>query len=301
MQVTKQFLSFKQQAKLLSSRGMDVGELESAAEELRLVNYYRLSGYWYSFHKFGPAQSDPRQSDFFSGTTLRDVMKLYQFDASLRAATFAALAPIELSIRALVGHELGEVDECAHLKPSALSSRAQGPAYADWLQRYQREVDESREDFVEHHRTKYGGVLPVWAAVEVLDWGGLTRLYGFSPRNVQNRVANAYGLSAPQLESWLKSLNVVRNVCAHHGRLFNRVFALMPKLPAVGRYPELDEAGPFTRTFGQLSLIQFMLREQGTRATMLPAVLRSFPAVRAVPLSHLGAPGDWSDLPLWSS
>ena len=266
MQVTKQFLSFKQQAKLLSSRGMDVGELESAAEELRLVNYYRLSGYWYSFRKFGPAQSDPRQSDFFSGTTLRDVMKLYQFDASLRAATFAALAPIELSIRALVGHELGEVDECAHLKPSALSSRA-----------------------------------PVWAAVEVLDWGGLTRLYGFSPRNVQNRVANAYGLSAPQLESWLKSLNVVRNVCAHHGRLFNRVFALMPKLPAVGRYPELDEAGPFTRTFGQLSLIQFMLREQGTRATMLPAVLRSFPAVRAVPLSHLGAPGDWSDLPLWSS
>ena len=142
----------------------------------------------------------------------------------------------------------------------------------------------------------------MWAAVEVLDWGSLTALYGFSPRNVQDAVADAFGLSAPQLESWLKSLNIVRNVCAHHGRLFNRVFALAPRLPAFGRFPGLDAAGPFNRTFGQLSLIQHMLHEQGIgRPTVLPTLLRSFPVVRGVPISHTGAPHGWESISIWAA
>jgi abortive infection bacteriophage resistance protein len=300
MQAAKQFKTYDEQVKLLVARGMDVGDQAAAAEQLQNVNYYRLSGYWYPFRKLGTTKGEPRQSDFFPGTALSDVTKLYTFDANLRSATFASLSPVELSVRALLGHALGEVDECAHLKPAALSARAHGDAYSRWLARYQQELGDSREDFVEHHRQKYNGVLPVWAAVEILDWGGLTRLYGFSPRQVQDDVADAFGLRAPQLESWMKSLNVIRNICAHHGRFFNRVYALMPKLPSVGRYPDLDEAGPFTRTFGQLSLIQFMLRSRGHRSTLLPAVLRTYPSVNGVPKSHLGTPDDWATLSLWT-
>lgn len=148
---------------------------------------------------------------------------------------------------------------------------------------------------------KYGGLLPVWAAVELLDWGSLTMLYGFSPRTVQDTVAHAYGLTAPQLESWLKSLNIVRNVCAHHGRLFNRVFALAPKLPVPGRFPDLDRSGPFTRAFGQLTMIQHMLTVQGIgHPRLLPAVLRGYPSVRLLPISHVGAPSNWAEIPLWA-
>lgn len=57
------------------------------------------------------------------------------------------------------------------------------------------------------------------AATELMDWGSLTYLYSFAPRHVQDVVADACGLSAPQLTSWLKSLNLVRSTCAHHGRL----------------------------------------------------------------------------------
>lgn len=103
------------------------------------------------------------------------------------------------------------------------------------------------------------------------------------------------GLSAPQLTSWLKSLNLVRNTCAHHGRLFNRVHAISPKLPKLGRHPDLDAvATEWHRTFGQLTLIQFLLdRLQVGRKTFLPAVLTSFPSVQAVPIAHMGAPSDW--------
>lgn len=297
----KAFKTYAQQVETLAGRGMDMGDRESAVATLRRVNYYRLSGYWYPFRKQTPAG---RQDDFYAGTQFSDVVALYEFDARLRAATFAALVPVELAIRALLGHELGRIDPCARLDPSLLGPTARrGDRYSKWVHRYEVELNQSREDFVEHHHQKYGGRLPVWAATELLDWGSLTYLYGFSPRSVQDAVADACELSAPQLTSWLKALNLVRNTCAHHGRLFNRVHTIVPKLPAVGRHPDLDALSTdWSRTFGQLTLIQFLSVRLGTgRSRLLPAVVKSFPAVQIVPISHLGVPDGWQDgTTLWS-
>ncbi|WP_336885566.1 Abi family protein [Arthrobacter sp. FW306-07-I] len=214
----KAYKTYTEQVDLLASRGMGIADREAAIQQLQHINYYRLSGYWYSFRRQGPAGRD---DSFYTGTTFADVVRLYSFDASLRTATFASLTPIELALRALLGHALGTIDECAHLKPALLGPRAgQGTSYVTWMQRYKKSLADSKEDFVKHHHAKYGGTLPVWAAVEILDWGALTYLYGFSPRQIQDDIADTFGLTAPQLESWMKSLNVLRNICAHHGRLF---------------------------------------------------------------------------------
>lgn len=298
--VTKSFKTYDQQVDLLASRGMGVDDRQAAIRQLQQVNYYRLSGYWYPFRR---QTGQDREDDFYPGTTFHDVVKLYKFDEALRTATFASLTPIELTVRALLGHELGIIDERAHLKPGLLGPRAsQGADYATWIRRYEKNLKESKEDFVKHHHTKYGGTLPVWAAVEILDWGALTYLYGFSPRSVQDSVADKFGLTAPQLGSWMRSLNVVRNVCAHHGRLFNKVHAIKPKLPNVGKFPSLDLArNNMNRTYGQLSLIQHLLHHLGIgRPRLLPTVLRSYPDVGLLPLSHTGAPTDWDGSALWS-
>ncbi|WP_343922471.1 Abi family protein [Rhodoglobus aureus] len=148
---------------------MNVGSRTEAIQHLQRVNYYRLSGYWYSFRQLG---NGARQDTFFVGTSLEDVMKLYDFDARLRTTTFDALAPVELGVRAALGHALGEVDECAHLKPELLNVRAsRGNDYNFWLRKYERELVRSHEDFVSHHENRYGGTLPIWVAVEILDWG----------------------------------------------------------------------------------------------------------------------------------
>jgi abortive infection bacteriophage resistance protein len=300
-EAVKGYRSYHQQVQLLHDRGMDVGDRDAAAAMLQRVNYYRLSGYWYPFRQL---VGRVRQDDFFAGTRLSDVISLYEFDARLRAAAFAELARIELAIRSLLGHELGRVDPCAHLEPSRLGPTAErGDQYERWLRSYEFELNQSREDFVAHHHQKYGGRLPVWAAVELLDWGGLTYLYGFAQRAVQNSIAAECGLTAPQLTSWLKALNLLRNTCAHHGRLFNRVHTISPKLPQVGRHPDLDTAATeWTRTFGQLTLVQFLLDRLGLgRKSLLPAVMKSFPSVVAVPITHMGAARDWqSGSPLWS-
>lgn len=108
----KGFRTYEEQVELLVVRGMEVGDYEHAVGVLRRVNYYRLSGYWYPFRQ---QDRTGRRDDFYPGTRFEDVVSLYEFDAKLRAAAFSMLAPIELAIRALVGHELGRVDPCAHL------------------------------------------------------------------------------------------------------------------------------------------------------------------------------------------
>ncbi|WP_217649651.1 Abi family protein [Saccharopolyspora flava] len=291
----KEYKTYAEQVAILASRGMEIGDVVRAEQALRRVNYYRLSGYWYPFRVL---TESGRRDEFYDGTRFDDVVALYEFDERLRSATFAALTPVELAVRAHLGHELGRIDSTVHLDPTKLGPTARkGPHYANWLVRYERELRQSREDFVAHHTKKYGGRLPVWAAVELLDWGSLTYLYGFSPRPVQDAVAGERGLSAPQLLSWLKALNIIRNTCAHHGRLFNRVHTITPKLPKVGVHPDLDAVGTdWTRTFGQLTLVQFLADRLGVgRSKLLSSVLRSFPTVRFVPISHMGVPEGWQE------
>ena len=299
----KEFKTYNEQVDILVRRGMDIGDRDEAIFLLQQVSYYRLSGYCYPFREF---KNSSRADTFFPGTRLRDVVDLYRFDSRLRTATFTALTPIELAIRAHLGHELGRLDPLIHLDPYKLGVKVRTPKekkYNGWRRRYEHELKSSREDFVKHHKQKYGGKLPVWAATEIMDWGRLTYLYEFSPRSVQDAISSRCGLNAPQLHSWLKALNIVRNICAHHGRLFNRVHAISPKLPAQGTHTDLDCINTdWKRTFGQLTLVQLLLdRLNVGNKKLLPTVVQSFPEVQIVPISHMGAPDNWQTASkLWS-
>lgn len=51
VEYTKPWLSVEQQIDRLASRGVDVGDRDHAAEVLRAVGYYRLTGYLYPFRQ----------------------------------------------------------------------------------------------------------------------------------------------------------------------------------------------------------------------------------------------------------
>lgn len=239
---------------------------------------------------------------FRADAVFEDIVALHDFDARLRIAAFAGIAAMEPWLRAGLGHELGRVSPTAHEEPNLLGPAARsGDTHRRWFQRYEQLVRDSREEFVQHHRAAYGGHLPVWAAVEVLDWGGLSRLYAMSPRPVQDAVAAPVGLNGPQLSSWMKSLNIVRNVCAHHGRFFNRVFALQPRMPRAEVCGCATDHLATNRSFGQLTLLQHLLAGSGAGPTTpLPAVMRTFPADGPVPPASMGRPRDWDLTTHWN-
>ncbi|WP_240471007.1 Abi family protein [Schaalia suimastitidis] len=285
---------------------MHIEEVDQAVAVLATRNYYRLSGYWHSARIIDFESGKPTDN-FQRGMSLKLCVDLYEFDARLRSAVFTSLSPVELALRTLVGYHLGKVDPLVHLDPEQLNAVARMPdrkdphktQHAVWLDKYSDALKKSREDFVEHHRTRYGGMLPVWVAVEIMDWGMLSNLYRFCPQHVRGAIACLCAMTAPQLESTLKSLNVLRNLSAHHARLFNRGFDIKPK-PISNEL--MEPVNSLThRLFGQISLIRFLHYQLDlTGSKVLVNTLETFPHNAIIPFERTGAPQNWHDLPLWN-
>ena len=290
--------TYREQVALLVDRGMLIDDEDTAIALLRRVGYYTLSGYSYPF-RFKDS-TGVRTGRFRPGTSLTQVEAIWEFDNRLRAAAFGPLQHVETYLRALLGYHLGEVNPMIHRKPEMLSmDRASD--YPLWIAKLDRQVRDSREEFIVHHREKRNSIVPIWVAVDVLDWGGLSYLYSFAPLGVRDGVAQTFGLNAAQLKSWVRALNFVRNVCAHHSRPYNRYYSLTPKLPRRGLYPALDAIVPAKdSTFAMLTLLQHLaLNTLGANTRLLPSVLRTFPAHSGMELTSMGAPAEWASSSLW--
>lgn len=253
----KQWLSVHQQIDKLASRGVDVGARADAAQLLKAIGYYRLTGYLYPF-RFSERYQDAGRtrvrvlSDYKPGTSLEHAAKVIDFDRALRMLVLDGIERIEVSLRMQVGYVLGERSPFAHLDPSILVSAfteatldpetdVTTSKHLEWLTRVEERRDGSQEAFVAHFRDKYDGQMPIWALTEILELGHIGRLYGGLTSDLATRIAHAYAVPSKRLmASWIASLNYVRNVAAHHARLFNRKLVAAPSRPSVGTVPLLD-------------------------------------------------------------
>ncbi len=199
-----------------------------------------------------------------------------------------------------MAYRLGARDPLIHTKPGLLTID-HGEDYDRWIRDLDKKIRDSREEYIMHHRSHRDSVVPIWVAVGVLDWGSLSHLYNCAPIAVRDEVADCFGISAAQVKTWLRALNVVRNVCAHHGRFFNRYYALTPKLPRRGWNDSLDAIGPVKdTTFAMLTLLQHLSSHtRGASVSILPATLRSFPTSSGLTVGALGVLPAWEELALW--
>jgi abortive infection bacteriophage resistance protein len=220
---TKPPLSFAKQIDLLVSRGLTVSDRPSAEAFLANTNYYRLSAYCIPF------QSE--RDIFIPGTSFAHIQQLYEFDRKLRLCMLNALERYEIAFRTLVANEFSlrhgpfAHTDIYHFDP--------GFRHADWLAGLTTEVQRSRETFITHYQSKYAGfpTLPIWMTVEVMSFGALSAFYSGLHKKDRTDIATKYNLPEVVLCSWMKSLSYVRNVCAHHSRLWNRDFGVAPKIP----------------------------------------------------------------------
>jgi abortive infection bacteriophage resistance protein len=91
------------------------------------------------------------------------------------------------------------------------------------------------ETFIEHYYTKYGDpyLPPFWMTTQVLTMGALSRLFeGIGDVSLKLAIVQPFNVPAKVMSNWLHSLAHLRNICAHHGRLWNRVFSINPRVTA---------------------------------------------------------------------
>ena len=306
IKMEKPFLTIDQQIDLLRSRGMTIDDSKTAKQTLETISYYRLSGYYYPFRQYDDT-TQTRSDHFSPNTNLEQVLSLYRFDEKLRSVTFHELSRIEVGLRALIGYTLGEEHPYLHLASSQLGpsgfdkeNKHETKKYRKWIYSYEKSLERSQEDFIRHYRDEYNGKLPVWVAVHILEWGKLAMLFEMAPIHCQDTIAASLHLTRSQVNSWLDILRILRNICAHQGRLFNRTLRKV-KLPKDAETLGITQLSPESnKCFDQLTLVQYLIRTMDLGdGSALPAVLAAFPATDVVPLRTTGAPDNWQSLPLW--
>jgi len=325
VEYTKTWLPLEAQVERLARRGLDIDEPARAVRLLESVGYYRMTGYLYPFLESEEYRDDDGTpkirvlSRYRSGTALHHAESIIDFDRELRLLVMEGVERIEVSLRMRVGYVLGRTSPFAHEDPACFDdsftrartdSRDPGPSrHVLWLKRVKARRDGSDEQFVMHFRQKYDDHMPVWALTELLELGHLSTLYRGMLQKDAEEVALAFGVPRKKMMvSWLATLNYMRNVAAHHARLFNRKLQNAPSRPATGLVPLLDHLrapdapkGDFG-CYNALAIIAFMLRSMDPAhswALRLGELLQAFPLSSALSLESIGVPQGWETLGLW--
>lgn len=290
----KKWQSFKDQVAILESRGMIFEDKVKAEHFLSQVNYYRLSGYWYPFRIM--LLDNLRSDSFIEDTKFEDIINIYLFDKQLRLLCLQALENIEMSLRTNIAHTLGRISPTAHLNANNfnqrfIDSKSKYWSYDTWLNKYNEQIKKAKKSpFIDHHFNHYK-YLPIWVGVEVLDFGSISTLYTGLKGKQQQQIAKLYGVNNPKVfASWLKSLNYIRNICAHHGRLWNvniDVIAQVDKNISV--FQQLDNK----RIYYYLKMIQHLMAVISPSSDWqvdLDKLLSQFPIPRnkAIALADIG-------------
>ena len=318
----KPHLDIPGQIALLRSRGLDVADSTKASGYLERIGYYRLSGYWYPLRQsrivLGADGKPTTQvlDDFRTGTSFGQAIDLYVFDKRLRLLFLDAIERIEVALRVDIALLLGARDPWAHRKAALLpgtfarrvNPRTGRTAHQDWLSRLDQLAARSKDEFVRHFNARYSGPLPIWIAIELWDFGMLSTFLSGMAVADQILIGTKYGVQRPELMAgWMRGINLVRNICAHHGRLWNRSLADQPKPPKLGELPSLDHiaADVFaqSRLYGVAAPMQFLLRTLNpatTWSSRLHNQLAAFPAAPGAAIAQSGFPAGWNMLPLWT-
>jgi abortive infection bacteriophage resistance protein len=323
---TKPWLSIDEQIAKLAGRGVDVGSRERATRILESVGYYRLTGYLHPFRIPVPGSDATGHrrilGNYRPGTSIEHAVQLIDFDRRLRLLVLDGVERTEIAVRMQVGYVLGRRGPFSHTDPANFTraftevqadpreSAKTRSDHAEWLQRVDARRAGSDEAFVAHYRDKYDDQMPIWALTELLELGHLARLYRGLDRPPADEIALAFCVPTKKLmTSWLASLNYVRNVAAHHARLFNRKLQDAPGRPKRRLVPLLDhlrdEDTPKSvhGLYNALAVIAFMLRSIDPDADWdrrLGDLVATFPTSTGMTVASMGFPENWIVLDLWS-
>lgn len=286
------------QIALLRARGLSIPDQAFATHYLRHIGYYRFSGYALAFQVNHNADGSHR---FNEGIAFDDVLDLYIFDRKLRLLALDAIERIEVALRAVLSHEMS----LQHGPHWFMNAAHFGGTFdhASFLDHVKREIGHdpakahARQTFIQHYYANYGDpeLPPSWMIFEVLSFGSVSQVFKNLTRANQKPVARQFGLDSAVLASWLHAISYLRNLAAHHQRLWNRVFTIKP-LAAKQYASEFHDPKHF---YAQAVIIHVLLKAIAPESqwqNRLERLLLEHPKVNP---NKLGFPTEWPARKIW--
>lgn len=294
----KPALNIAAQLALLQQRGMIIADPAKAEHYLRFIGYYRLSGYWFPFqYRDGSMAHD----DFRPGTDFETVLDRYVFDRKLRILIMDAAERIEVAARTTISNTLSErFGPHWYLAAARFTPRF---LHADFVRRVRQETGifpvnaHKQPDFIRHYLQRYDRPAepPSWMVFEVLPFGSVSLVFANLVDSEKKAIAEEFGLPRDRLQSWLHAASHLRNLCAHHSRVWNREFGIVPSVAK----SEKNHVTQPKRFYNHAVSIQTLLKTISSDthwADRLAALLAEHPNI---PLPAMGFPQNWRDQIIW--
>lgn len=291
-------LSPPDQLRLLTSRGLTVPDATEATHYLTYIGYYRLSGYALPFQKGGNGAD---RHDFRPGTTFAQILNRYVFDRKLRLVIMDAVERIEVAIRAALTNTIAP-RHGAHwyLKPALFSPGFDHVAYIADMQReigHTPQKAKRRDVHIEHYYQTYStpSMPPSWMVFESVPFGTISWTYRNLAPPQFSPICGSFGLPHGVLTSWLHSINYIRNICAHHARLWNRECRIKPLAANAFK----AEFTPNDRLYAQLVVMQVLLSRVAPGTHWAERLRDLFAEHPTIPLASMGFPDNWKTRRIW--
>jgi len=291
---SKPALSYLDQLELLKSNGMLFDNKNQALHLLERIGYYRLSGYWYPF------LANKQNHIFKPRVHFETVFNLYEFDRELRKIIVAEIEKIEIAVRAKMAYEFSMTHDPFWIEDASLFSSTVN--FRATLDKIVEEYLRSNEEFILDFKAKYTNPLPPADIIlEITSFGTLARLYRNLKSCKEKRdIAKSFALPDVVFDSWLYSLASVRNICAHHARLWNSLLKIQPLSPRKPRNTWLSDKTVCTnRIYYVLSIMIYLLNIVNPNHTFKQKLENLFLKYSMIDRAAMGFPANWYTETLW--
>ena len=304
-------LSFQDQVSLLKQRDLVVDNEPKAIDYLQEISYYRLSAYFLPYQK--------TKDKFNPNTNFKQIIETYSFDRELRLLVFDCIERIEVAIRTQMVYCMSMHYNDSHWQDN--QNLFITPYYnkignlVDPYSDFQSIISKAKtartpEVFIKHYIDHYNKPSnpPSWMCLELLTMGELSHLYrGLKNNSDKKRIANFFDVHPTVFVSWLHTLTYVRNICAHHSRLWNRDLAIEPEklLKPVGNWV----SKPFEnnkRMFYFICVLKYLITRANPGNSLKDKLQNLFKKYPTVPIQYIGIPSDgkgnaldWENEPIW--
>ena len=294
MKYLKPSLSYEQQADRLIERGL-VADKTLLVDVLSNVSYYHFSAYLFPFKQ--------EKSDYLvPGTSLTQIYRRYRFDRRLRCLIIDALERVETALKAKVVTvftqkygPFGYLDKTNYNDFCDADFQKMMSTIEVEVNRHVR----SKEQFVTHYLNKYEEKnLPFWMVAELLTFGNILTIYRKMHRPIQQEIAIEFGMPVIIMESWLLTLNHVRNICAHHARLWNRRLGIRPQIPTVKKHQEWAKISN-DKPFVVLMILSQLLKKCAPKTEWRTRVEMLMDEYSDLPFECMGFLDGWKSHSLW--
>ena len=306
MRYSKPPLNIPDQLQQLRDRGLLVGSDDLALNALGLIGYYRLSAYWLFFEE-PPAPGETRSHRFKPDSSFEQVIELYDKDRLIRLLAIDALERIEIAARSAWVQELSiKHGPHCYLDPQLFKSDFN---HDEQIKQLRGQLQQSNETFVIHYQQTYSEpeLPPIWPMTELISLGTLRTWIAATELDSKTKVARSMGMpSAQVLNSVLHSLNLLRNISAHHGRLWNRLMVKrLPKIKKIQGLLVMEDADgegvqPSKKLYNYLVVMAIIVRKVAPLSTWplrMAGVISTMPPEQQ---DAMGCPVGWEQKQPWS-